>query len=57
VVLDAHSDLFSTGSLESDTRGFLGLIRTRGSFPLTTLGSFDIQPGIPLLLHQTEMNK
>ena len=49
VVLDAHSDQFSAGSLDSDTRGFLGLIRPSGSFPLTTLGSFDIRPGMNFL--------
>ena len=49
MVLDAHSDLFSAGSLDSDNRGFLGLIRPRGSFTLTTLGGFDIRPGMTLL--------
>jgi hypothetical protein len=32
-------------SINVTKKGFLGLIRSRGSFPLTTLGSFDIRPG------------
>jgi hypothetical protein len=36
VVLDAHADLLSAGSVEIDNTGFLGLLQSRGSFPLTT---------------------
>ena len=50
VILDAHSDIFSAGSVNDDTQGFLGLVKPRGSFPLTSIGSFDIRPGIFHLL-------
>ena len=45
MILDAHSDMYSAGSLNIDTQGFLGLVKPRGSFPLTAIGSFDIRPG------------
>ena len=45
VILDAHSDLFSGGSVGGDTNGFIGLIHPKGSFPLTSAGGFDIRPG------------
>jgi len=44
VVLDAHADLLSAGSVEVDNKGFVGLIQQSGSFP-TSLNSFDIKPG------------
>jgi hypothetical protein len=45
VILDAHSDLFSGGSVNGDTNGFIGLIHPKGSFPITSSGGFDIRPG------------
>ncbi len=45
VVLDAHTDLLSAGSVQIDDTGFLGLLQSSGSFPLATLGTFDIKPG------------
>ena len=45
VVLDAHADIFSVGSVEVDNSGFMGLIQQTGSFPMTTFGAFDIKPG------------
>jgi hypothetical protein len=50
VILDTHSDLLSAGSLDDDTQGFLGLIKPRGSFPLTAIGSFNIRPGTSYFL-------
>jgi hypothetical protein len=45
VVLDAHSDLISVGSVEIDTYGFFGLLQPSGSFPTKIFGLFDIKPG------------
>ena len=45
VILDAHSDIFSTGSVDLDTEGFVGLISTSGSLPQRTMSSFDLKPG------------
>ena len=45
IMLDAHSDLFSASSVDSDTEGFIGLIHPKGSFPFTMLEGFKISPG------------
>ena len=45
VILDAHSDLFSGGTVDGDTNGLIGLIHPKGSFPLTSAGGFDIRTG------------
>ena len=45
VVLDSHSNLFSPGSNNADTNGFIGLVKPRGSFPQTALGGFELRPG------------
>jgi hypothetical protein len=45
VILDAHSDFYSSTSFSSDTQGFTGQISKSGSFPQRSMGSFDINPG------------
>ena len=45
VVLDSHSNLFSPGSNNADTNGFIGLVKPRGSFPQTAVGGFELRPG------------
>ena len=45
VILDSHSDFYAAGSLEDDTKGFLGTIHPTGNFPMTTTGSFELRPG------------
>ena len=45
VILDAHSDILSASSVDSNTHGFTGLISSRGSFPQRMLRSFEIKPG------------
>ena len=35
LMLDAHSDLFAAGSVDSDYEGFTGLISASHSFPYT----------------------
>jgi hypothetical protein len=44
-MLDAHSDLFSASSVDSDNEGFIGLIHPKGAFPFTMLEGFKIRPG------------
>ena len=45
VVLDAHNDLVSAGSVDGDFNTFIGVIANPGSFPLTNLRGFHIRPG------------
>lgn len=45
IVLDAHSDLFSASSVDSDNQGFVGLVHPKGAFPFTVLDGFKITPG------------
>ena len=45
LMLDAHSDLFSASSVDSDNEGFIGLIHPKGAFPFTMLEGFNIRPG------------
>ena len=45
LILDAHTDLFSAGSVDSDYEGFTGLISSRESFPFTAQELFEIKPG------------
>jgi len=45
VMLDAHSDLFTTTSLEQDYTSFTGLISYSGSFPYMANEGFEIVPG------------
>ena len=49
LMLDAHSDLFSASSVDSDIAGFIGLIHPKGAFPFTMLEGFNIRPGTPKL--------
>jgi len=46
VMLDAHSDLFTTSSLEQDYTSFTGLISYRGSFPYMAQEGFEIRLGV-----------
>ena len=45
LMLDAHTNVLSPGSVDSDYVGFLGLISPRGSFPLINEEGFEIRPG------------
>jgi len=45
VVLDAHNDLISVGTSNSDVDGFLGLVGARESFPFFGHEGFNIKPG------------
>lgn len=45
LMLDAHTDVFAPGSVNSDYKGFIGLVSPSGSFPFTLQESFDIRPG------------
>ena len=45
LMLDAHSDLFSASSVDSDNEGFVGLVHPKGAFPFTMLEGFTIRPG------------
>ena len=45
LILDAHSDLLSAGSVDTDYEGFTGLISSRESFPFTAQELFEIRPG------------
>lgn len=45
LVLDAHSDLFSASSVDSDYQGLIGLVHPKGAFPFTILDGFKISPG------------
>jgi len=45
LMLDAHSDLFAAGSVDSDYEGFSGLISSSQSFPYTAQEGFVIKPG------------
>jgi len=45
IVLDAHNDLLSAGTSNSEVDGFLGLVGARGSFPFFGHEGFNIKPG------------
>ena len=45
LILDAHSNMFSSGSVDSDFEGFTGYIGGNASFPLLSQGGFEIRPG------------
>jgi hypothetical protein len=45
VMLDAHSDLMSVGSIDSNIQGFTLFIGPSGSFPLMSQGGIKISPG------------
>lgn len=45
LMLDAHTDLLAPGSVDSDHRGFTGVIGASGNFPLTSQEGFEILPG------------
>ena len=44
VVLDAHSDVVESLSISRDFEGFTGLVTDPGSFPLTKLKGFEMNP-------------
>ena len=45
VMLDAHSDIFATGTSDTDFQGFTGLIDSSGSYPLISQNGFQIRSG------------
>lgn len=45
LVLDAHTDIVSAGTVSEDFQGFLGLVEENSQFPLVKERSFLIQPG------------
>ncbi len=45
LILDAHSDLFSPASVDSNIDGFIGLVGPTNSFPFMSQEGFDIKPG------------
>ncbi len=45
LMLDAHTDLFAENSVDSDYKGFIGLVSPSGSFPFTLQEGFEIKPG------------
>ena len=46
LVLDAHSDLVSPGTVMDDFRGFVATVGSRHKFPLTSKGSSLLRPGL-----------
>ena len=45
LILDAHTDMFSSSSQDNDFDGFFGLINPSGTFPLMSLEGFEIKSG------------
>ena len=45
IMLDAHSDIWSSASVDSDFQGFTGLIDRIGSYPLMLQNGFQIKIG------------
>jgi amiloride-sensitive sodium channel len=45
LMIDAHTDILAPGSLDSDFKGFIGLVSPSGSFPFTIQEGFEIRPG------------
>jgi hypothetical protein len=45
IILDAHNDLISAGTSNSEVNGFLGLVGARRSFPFFGHEGFNIRPG------------
>jgi hypothetical protein len=45
LMLDANSNLLSTGSIDSDFRGFTVFVGTSGSFPLMSQEGIEVRPG------------
>ena len=43
VILDAHSDVFSVGSVDSNSEGFVAMISPVGSFPFATYEGIEIR--------------
>ena len=45
LMLDANSNMLSTGSIDSDFRGFTAFIGSSGSFPLMSQEGIEVRPG------------
>ena len=45
LMLDAHSDQLSAGSVDRNFRGFTAVVGSRGSFPLMNKDGLPIRPG------------
>ena len=53
VIMDAHSDILSAGSVDSSFQGFTGLISNSRCFPLIYQKGFQIRPGFNNLISLT----
>ena len=47
IMLDAHTDLVSAGSINTGFKGFTGLVSNKACFPLVYQKGFQIKPGQP----------
>ena len=45
IILDAHTNLFTLSSTDTDDLSYIGTLNERGNFPLTTSFRFDIKAG------------
>ncbi len=45
LMIDAHADIVAASSVNSDFKGFIGLVSPSGSFPFTIQEGFEIRPG------------
>ena len=45
LMLDAHNDIYTGGSVDNDFQGLTMFIGDRGSYPLTSIGGIKITPG------------
>ncbi len=45
LILDAHTDQVSAGTIADNFRGFVTVVGTKGSYPLTSRHSFLVKPG------------
>ncbi len=52
VVLDAHTDMVGSSTIDVDNQGFIGTVTSSASFPLTFQDGFQIIPG-----HTTMVSK
>ncbi len=52
VVLDAHTNMLGSSTIDVDNQGFIGTVTSSASFPLTFQDGFQIIPG-----HTTMVSK
>ena len=53
VVLDAHTDILGSSSIDVDNQGFIGTVTSSASFPLTFQDGFQISPGYTTMVIKT----